>query len=183
MCHGFERFLCPIPTVVAIHRVVPAGDGRDAVDGQLGEVVDRGVRRDVAAVGERVDPRLLRRELHERLDVVDVRVDAAVRDEAEQVDVLAALERAEQRGVLEERAVLDRLVHADEILEEDAPGADRQVPDLGVAHLAVREADRGARRLELRVRVLAPEPVEDRRVRQARRRCRGRAAQSPSRRG
>ena len=45
------------------------------------------------------------RELEQRLQVLDVRVDAAVRDEAEQVDVAAAraraLERAEQRRVLE----------------------------------------------------------------------------------
>ena len=40
------------------------------------------------------------------------------------------------------------------------------MPDLGVAHLAVREADRLAGRLERRVRVLGPEPVEDRRVRE-----------------
>ena len=80
------------------------------------------------------------------------------------MDVLAALERAAEDGVLEERAVLDRLVHAHEILEEDATGADRQVPDLGVAHLAVRQPDRGARRFELRMREIAPEPVEDGRV-------------------
>ncbi len=97
----------------------------------------------------------------ERLHVVDVRVDAAVRDEAEQVDVLAAFERAAEDGVLEERAVLDRLVHADEVLEEDATGTDRQVADLGVAHLALREPDGGARRFELCVREIAPEPVED----------------------
>ena len=38
----------------------------------------------------------------QRAQVVDVRVDAAVRDEAEQVDALAALERRAQRRVLEE---------------------------------------------------------------------------------
>ena len=96
--------------------------------------------------------------------MVDVRVDATVRDEAEEVDVLAALERAAEDGVLEERAVLDRLVHAHEVLEQDPPRADRQVTDLGVAHLAVREPDGGARRFELRVREFAPEPVEDGRV-------------------
>ena len=122
------------------------------------------MRRDVAPVGERVDPRLLRRELEQRLEVVDVRVDAAVRDEAEQVDVLAAFERAAEDGVLEERAVFDRSVHAHEILQEDAAGADRQVADLGVAHLAVREPDGGARRFELRMREVAPEPIEDGRV-------------------
>ena len=37
--------------------------------------------------------------------------------------------------------------------------------DLGVAHLARRQADRLAGRLDRRVRVLGPQPVEDRRVR------------------
>src|SRR5207237_8712037 len=48
--------------------------------------------------------------------------------------------------------------------EEDAARADRQGPHLGVAHLALREADGRARGGELRVRTVAPEPVEDGRV-------------------
>ena len=85
-------------------------------------------RRDVAPVGEGIDPGALLHaesacELEQRLQVVDVRVDAAVRDEPEQVHVPAALTRAlegaDERRVLEERAVADRDVHALEILEED----------------------------------------------------------------
>ena len=57
-----ERALRPLPALVAVHRVVAADDGRDPVLRQRREVVDRRVRRDVAAVGERVDPRLLGRE-------------------------------------------------------------------------------------------------------------------------
>ena len=97
-------------------------------------------------------------------EVVDVRVDAAVRDEAEQVDVPATLEGAAQGRVLEERAVLDRAVHAHQVLVEDPARPDRQVADLGVPHLAGRQADRLAGGLQLRVRVLGPDPVEDRRV-------------------
>src|SRR2546421_577994 len=89
---------------------------------------------------------------------------APVRDEPEQVDVLATLERAAQRLVLEELAAFDRLVHAHEVLEEDAARADREVPDLGVAHLACRQADGLAGSLELPVRIVAPEPVEDGRL-------------------
>ena len=93
------------------------------------------------------------RELEQRLQVVDVRVDAAVRDEPEQVDVAAALARtlecADERRVLEERAVADRAVHALEILEQDPAGADREVTDLGVPHLARRQADRLARCLSV----------------------------------
>ena len=99
-----------------------------------------------------------------------MRVDAALRDEAEQVDGAAplagTLERGHERRVLEEGAVADSGVHALQVLEEDPAGADRQVTDLGVAHLTGRQADRLARGCERRVRVLAPEPVEDRRPRQ-----------------
>ena len=73
--------------------------------------------------------------------MVDVRMDAAVRDEPEQMDVLASFEGAAKSFVLEELAGLDRPVHPHEVLEEDAARADRQVPHLGVAHLALREAD------------------------------------------
>ena len=47
----------------------------------------------------------------------------------------AALERADERRVLEEGAVLDRVVDAHQVLVEHAAGADRQMADLGVAHL------------------------------------------------
>ena len=133
------------------------------------------MRRDVAPVGERVDvgavlhPVALR-QLEQRLQVRDVRVHAAVRDEPEQMHVrvarVGALEDAGERRVLEERAVLDRLVDPLEVLEEHAARADRQMADLGVAHLAGREPDRLAGRGQLRVRVLAPEPVEDGRLRE-----------------
>ncbi len=72
------------------------------------------------------------------------------------MDVLPALERAAEDGVLEEGAVLNRRVDAHEVLQKDTARADRQMADLGVAHLAVREADGGARGLELRMREVAP---------------------------
>src|SRR5580765_7779620 len=122
------------------------------------------MRRNVAAVGECVDPGLLGRELEQRAHVVEVRVDTAARDEAEQMRALAALEGCLQHGVLEEGAVLDRLVHAHEVLEEDAARPDREVADLRVAHLPGRQPDSLAGREQRRVRVLAPETVEVRRV-------------------
>ena len=132
----------PVPALVAVHRVVAAGDGGDPVGGQLGEIVHGGVRRDVPAVGEGVDPGLLGREAEQGSQVVDVRVDTAVGDEAEQVHLVAALECRDERRILEEGAILDRLVHAHQVLVEDAAGTDRQVADLGVAHLPRRQADR-----------------------------------------
>src|SRR5436190_10709030 len=80
------------------------------------------------------------------------------------MDVATLGERGLQRGVLEEGAVLDRAVDPLQVLVEHAAGADRQVADLRVAHLAGRQADRLARGLQRRVRALGPEPVEVRRL-------------------
>ena len=82
-----------------------------ALGDELRQVVARRGRRDVAAVGERVDVGALGHalaagELEQGAQVVDVRVDAAVGDEPEQVDVAAALlrppEGAGERRALEE---------------------------------------------------------------------------------
>ena len=109
--------------------------------------MDSSVRRDVAAVGECMDEGALLHpqvpgQLEQRPQVIDMGVDAAVRDETEQVNVrptqLGSLERAHEGGVLEERSVGDRAVHALEVLVEDAPGADRQMPDFRVPHLPGR---------------------------------------------
>ena len=75
-----------------------------------------------------------------------------------------ALEGRDERRVLVERSVANRLVHSHQVLEEDPARADRQVTDLRVAHLALRQPDRLAGRLQRRVWVLAPEPVEHRRL-------------------
>ncbi len=168
-----ERKLCPLPPLVAVHRVVAARDGRDALGGKLREVLGCRVRRDVPPVGERVDPRAVRhafplRELEQRLDVLDVRVHAAVRNETQQMHVSPALLRAPERGderlVLVEAAVGDRSVDALEVLVEHAAGSDREVADLRVAHLSRRQPDRFARCGERRLRVLIVQPVEHRRV-------------------
>ena len=70
------------------------------------------------------------------------------------MDVAASLarppERRDQRLVPRERAVRDRLVHPGEILEEDPPGADREMADLRVAHLPGRQPDGLARRRQRR---------------------------------
>src|SRR5207244_10283021 len=89
-----------------------------------------------------------------------------LRDEPEQMDAPPALEHAAQRRVLEERAVGDRAVHTHQVLVEAPPGTDREVADLGVAHLPRRQSDGLAGRVERRVRVGAPQAVEVRRVRQ-----------------
>ena len=107
-----------------------------------------------------------------------------VRDEPEEVDVAAplagAVERPPEGGVVGEAPVGDRLVDADEVLVENAARADRQVADLGVAHLPGREAYCLAGSLERGVWVLGPEAVEDGRVRQLDRVPRARRRAAPA---
>ena len=167
---GGERAVGALPPSVAVHRVVAAADGGDSLGGELGQIVHGTRRGDVAAVREGVDPRPLLHpfaagELEQRAEVVDVRVHPAVGHEAEEMyratTFLRAAERAQERLVGEERPVLDRACHPHEILVEDPAGPDRQVADFRVAHLAVREPDRRARRCELRVRIARPQPVKD----------------------
>src|SRR3954462_14729439 len=85
---------------------------------------------------------------------------AAVRDEAEQVHPLTALERRHERRVGEERPVRDRAVDPHQVLEEHATGSDRQVADLRVPHLPGRQADGFPGGVERRGRKRTPETVE-----------------------
>lgn len=57
--------------------------------------------------------------------------------------------------VLSELALLDGLVDADDVLPDDAAGADVEVADLRVAHQALGQADGQRRGLELDIARLA----------------------------
>src|SRR5205085_9123617 len=103
--YGLERPIGSVPALVSVHGVVATAHRRYALHGQLGQVVKGGVRRYVTPVRKRVDPRLLRSEAKQRLHVLDVRMDAAVGDQSEQMHVLAALERRDERRVLVEGLV------------------------------------------------------------------------------
>ena len=130
--------------------------------------------RDVAPVREGVhrDARHARRECaaHDRAQVVDVRVHAAVGDQPGHVQHAAAglgsRERGLQRGVLGQRAVGHGVADAHEILGDDPPRADVEMADLGVAHLPFGQAHRTPGCDQRRVRPALPERVEDRRASQ-----------------
>ena len=100
-----------------------------------------------------------------RLEVVDVAVDVAVGEQADEVqrglvrqDAVGDLAPA---GVLENRAGCDGVTHQRRALLEDAAAADGVVADLAVAHVLVaRHADRAAVRLELGIDRVRLEPVE-----------------------
>src|SRR5438093_7104955 len=82
------------------------------------------------------------------------------------MDAVATFESAAEYRTVEERAFLDRLVHAHQVLVEAAARADRQMAHLRVPHLTGWQPRRLARGVERRVRVGAPELVEHRSVSQ-----------------
>src|SRR3954465_4498426 len=90
-------------------------------------------------------------------------VHAAVGDEADEVHARRVLHRGPQDVVLGERPVLDGLADAREVLLDHRAGAEVEVPDLRVAHLALGEPDGRPPRRQLAVRIALPQVVEDRR--------------------
>ncbi len=132
------------------------------------------MRRDVAAVGEGVDRdarhACRERRSGDRAQVVDVRVHAAVGDEPRDVQHTAPAasgrERRLQRGVARERPVGHRIADAHQVLGDDAPRADVEMPDLGVAHLPLGQPDGTAGGDQRGVRIALPERVEDGRPRE-----------------
>ena len=106
---------------------------------------------------------LRRGEVDQRAEVLPAGVHAAVRDESHQVEapgLAAGRARRAQHLVLGERAVRDRVVDPRQVLPDDRAGAEVEVADLGVPHLAVREPDRPAAGVELGVAIGAPQLVE-----------------------
>ena len=75
------------------------------------------------------------------------------------------VDRVGERAVGEKRPGTDRASDAGELLVDHAPGAEVEVPDLGVPHLPDRKADAVARGIELREGVAEEVLVEPRGVR------------------
>ena len=76
----------------------------------------------------------------------------------------AIIHRLDEDLILLEGAVLDGVVNARELLEDDAAGADVEVADLGVAHLTVGQADVLAGSTEGGVRIVRIQAVDKGRV-------------------
>jgi hypothetical protein len=144
-----------VPALVAVHGPVAAADrgdaaGADAVELllQFGHVAAPALRVGVAPIQEGVDEDVAEAALlrlgNDAVEVFGVRVHAARRDQAQQVQA-AAFGHA---GVGEpgpgrphgEIALFQAARDADQVLVDDAAGADGQVPDLAVAHLPVGQA-------------------------------------------
>jgi hypothetical protein len=182
--HRVVGELGPLPPLVAIHRIVAAGDRRDPRRGgaadpvhgafEIREIANAAGRRRIAAVGDCLHEHTRNappcRQLDQRVQVTLMAVHAAVRHQADQVQRLLAagshVHRRRERGVLEEVTVADALVDAGEVLIDHPAGAHVHVADFGIAHLAGRQADGLARRDQLRAGVALRQPVVDRGSRQ-----------------
>ena len=99
-----------------------------------------------------------------------MRVHATVGDETGDVqDAPAGSGRREgglQGRARGKRSVCHGIADAHEILRDHAPGADVEVPDLGVAHLPVGQPHRASGGAQRGVRPALPECIEDRRARE-----------------
>jgi hypothetical protein len=127
-------------------------------------------RRGVAAVGENMDDNVgdafALGHCKERVKVGVVGVDAAVADEAHEMEAARAGvgHGGFESGIVAEIAVADHPVDAGDVHLDDAAGADVEMADFGVAHLAIGEADGFATRMDERIGEVPDEGVEDRRV-------------------
>ncbi len=86
-------------------------------------------------------------------------------------------------GIGREFAGLDRVVDARELLVHDPTRADVEVTDLGIAHLALRQADVEFGGVDPRVRIALQEARASSACGRARSRCRARPRDSRSHRG
>src|SRR6185369_4963558 len=145
-----------LPALVAVHRVVAADRAGQAADadllqlgGDVAQVAGGRLRRRVAPVEERVphdavEAAALGRLTH-GVGVFQRGVDVARAGQPHEVQrparALGGVDRLADDRVRVESAVLDAEVDADDVLVDDAPGAQVQVADLAVAHLSVGQAD------------------------------------------
>ena len=170
--------LCdPVPPLVAVHGVIaPAnrGDGGAAQPGnvtaQLFEINRGRRRRGVPPVEKGVYRHRNARAVEDAGQhghVVLMRMHAAGGYQPQQVAGAAAFfqppDQPRQGGVGGQCAVRDGGIDAADVLIDDAAGAEVEMADLGIAHLAAGQPDLGAAGLQQRLRARRHEPVVDRR--------------------
>ena len=170
-----------VPAVVAVHRIVAAGNNADFTDTQLIHLVlerlhilNTGLRRCIAPVKEAVHKHIFDSfalcHLQKGVHMCIMAVNAAVRQQAVHMQgavvLLYIFHSPEENLILKEVSVLNLLADPGKILVNDSSGAHIQMSDLGVAHLSLRQADIMAARLSLHKGVFLHQPVHNRLVRQ-----------------
>ena len=146
-----------LPAIVTVHGIVAANKCRDFSDSQLAhfllqlaDVVAAAVRRRVAPIHEAVHKNffdfLLLGHFQQRKQMLDVRMHAAIAEQADEVQLAGA---AAFHCLLKERYVLqlfagDQQINPRDVHVHDAPRAHVHVTDFTVAHLAVGQTDEWA---------------------------------------
>src|SRR6187397_892466 len=104
-------------------------------------------------------------QFHRRQEVLVERVHTAEAQEPGEVEsasgVFHVSAERDQGLEVEEAATRNALVDAHEVLRHHASGAEVEVPDLAVAHLALGETDGQPACVEQRMWLGGPEPVPD----------------------
>ena len=175
--HRVVRLGNALPSPIAIHRIVTAVHGRNFAGVvfshfllQLFEIAGAVGGERVTAVHECVDENtiytVLFRHLQQRVEMSLLRMDATVGEQAEKVQSAFAytcmLHRREQHRMREEFSVLDHLIDAGDVHVNDATGADVEMSDFAVAHLAFGQADKRAAGVNQRVGIFAQQAVINR---------------------
>ena len=132
----------------------------------LAHVLNAAVGRRVAAIGEAVHADILHafllRHLQQRVKMRELRVDAALAREPQQMQAPRArvMHGGEQQDrIAKEIARLDHQVDPHHVHQQHPPRADVQVADFAVAHLAIRQSDEAAGGMDQRVRIFAQQFV------------------------
>src|SRR5260370_4333099 len=153
-----------LPAIVAVHGVIAADQGGNLPDAEfttflleLAHEIAAAARRRVAAVHEAVDENvfhlLLLGHFEQREEMMDVGVHAAIAEQTHQMQMAlaAAFHRLlEQRHALQ-LLVGDEQIDARDVHVHDAAGADVEMADFAVAHLAFGKADVWAGSVDQRV--------------------------------
>src|SRR6266403_2402397 len=182
-----------LPPIVAIHGVVAPDQRGDLTDTQFPSLrleslheIAAAVRRSIPAIHEAVDQDvldfLLLGHFQQCEEMIDVRVHAAIAEQAHQVQSTLA---ATLHRLLEKRHVLqllvgDEQVDAGDIHVYDAAGADVEVPDFTIAHLALGQADVRAGSVNQRIRKFLEQGVISRFARKGNGVAFGFSAESPA---
>src|SRR6202046_925281 len=157
-------FFDAFPAIVAVIGEVAAADGCDLSHAELAhflfelaEEIYSAVGRSVAPVHKTMDENIFdfifARHLQEREEMIDVRMDAAVADKAEKVELTraTAFHGFEKQRLARKFAVGDELIDSRAVHVNDAAGPDIQVADFAVAHLSDGKTDSGTGRLDERI--------------------------------
>ena len=167
--------LDPLPAFVAVHGVVATDHGGDPGLGDFGDCLFEGTEKftsrgggTIAAIGDGMDKDFSRAGgagyFQQSKQVVDMGVNAAVRDQSKKVDPFSRCggERIFEGLVFGERAVADGEIDAGQLLINNSASTEVEMADLGVSHLPFGQADLQPAWFKPSPRVIVIQAVMDR---------------------